>query len=104
LTWHTDSNNKKLNNQDMDDLKNIIGQQSLKEGLFTSTRVGMWVAAYSVPLASDLPDPDMLQFWFHQVSLLQGNLEVASQISDFTLYWYRGGQSNVMDIDRFAFN
>jgi hypothetical protein len=88
----------------MDDLKNIIGQQSLKEGLFTSTRVGIWVAAYSVPLASDLPDPDMLQFWFHQVSLLQGNLEVASQISDFTLYWYRGDQSNVMDIDRFGFN
>jgi hypothetical protein len=88
----------------MDDLRNIIGQQSLKEGLFTSTRVGMWVADYSVPLASDLPDPDMLQFWFHQVSILQDNLEVASQISDFTLYWFRGDQSNVMDIDRFGFN
>ena len=84
----------------MDDLRNVIAQQSLKEGLFKSTKVGIWVANYNVPLESDLPDPDMLQFWFHQVSLLQGNLEAASQIDDFTLYWYRGGQSNVIFIDR----
>jgi hypothetical protein len=88
----------------MDDLRNVIGQHSLKEGLFKSTRVGMWVADYDVPLASDLPDPDMLQFWFHQVAVLQSNLEVASQISDFTLYWYRGIQSNVMFIDRYGFS
>jgi len=87
----------------MDDLRNVIGQQSLKDGYFKSTKVGIWVASHIDPLAHDLPAPDMLQFWFHQVSVLQANLEVASQIDDFTLYWYRGDQSNVMFIDRTDF-
>jgi len=87
----------------MDDLRNVIGQQSLKDNFLQSTSVGIWKASYFNLLAHNLPAPDMLQFWFHQVSVLQDHLGAANQVDDLTLYWYRGDQKNEMFIDRTDF-
>jgi hypothetical protein len=103
LTFHTSGTNNQLVAADMDDLRNVIGQQSLKNGFLKTTNVGIWRAFYDNILAHDLPAPDMLQFYFHQISVFQEHLDAASQIDDMTLHWYRGDQKNIMTIDRTDF-
>ena len=92
--------NADLVSSDLDDLKNAVGQQSLKDSRFKWSYKGIWMAGYTDWLGHDLFPSEMLQYYFHQIAALESVLEEASVIDDITFSWYQGKNSNVMVASR----
>jgi hypothetical protein len=82
----------------LDDLRNAIGQQVLKDSRLQFSKVGIWTAGFTDWQGHDPLPSEMLQYYFHQIKIDASSER--TYIVDLLFNWHKGDQENVMLISR----